>query len=68
MSATVLSEVIPGWEVGGEPLSDRLDAELLARAYRYSERAHAGQKRKSGEEYVTHCDKVAQIFADRQLD
>src|SRR3954462_7173066 len=68
MSATVLSEVIPGWDVGGQPVSERLDAELLARAYRYSERAHAGQKRKSGEEYVTHCVEVAKILADLQLD
>ena len=68
MSTSVLSEVIPGWDVGGEPLSDRLDAELLARAYRYSERAHAGQKRRSGEEYVTHCVEVAKILADLQLD
>jgi len=68
VSTSVLSEVIPGWDVGGEPLSDRLDAELLARAYRYSERAHAGQKRRSGEEYVTHCVEVAKILADLQLD
>ena len=59
MSATVLSDVIPGWVPAGERFPDRLDADLLARAYRYSERAHAGQKRKSGEEYVTHCVEVA---------
>ncbi|HET7449943.1 MAG TPA: bifunctional (p)ppGpp synthetase/guanosine-3',5'-bis(diphosphate) 3'-pyrophosphohydrolase [Gaiellaceae bacterium] len=68
MSATVLSEVIPGWVPPGGRFPERLDAELLARAYRYSERAHAGQKRKSGEEYVTHCVEVAKILADLQLD
>jgi len=47
---------------------DRLDPELLARAYRFSERAHAGQKRKSGEDYVVHCVEVAKILADLQLD
>ncbi|HWJ24143.1 MAG TPA: bifunctional (p)ppGpp synthetase/guanosine-3',5'-bis(diphosphate) 3'-pyrophosphohydrolase [Gemmatimonadaceae bacterium] len=68
MTATVLSDVIPGWLPAGERFPERLDAELLARAYRYSERAHAGQKRKSGEEYVTHCIEVAKILADLQLD
>jgi len=63
-----LSEIIPGWGTGGDPVPDRLDPELLARAYRFSERAHAGQKRKSGEDYVVHCVEVAKILADLQLD
>jgi GTP diphosphokinase / guanosine-3',5'-bis(diphosphate) 3'-diphosphatase len=68
MTATALREVIPGWELGPERAHARLDAELLARAYRFSEQAHAGQKRKSGEDYVTHCIEVAKILADLQLD
>src|SRR3954470_211637 len=68
MSATVLSEVIPGWSAGGEPVSERLDRELLMRAYRFSERAHAGQTRSSGEPYVSHCVEVAHILADLHLD
>ncbi|MEP6692750.1 MAG: HD domain-containing protein, partial [Gemmatimonadaceae bacterium] len=46
----------------------RLDADLLARAYRFSERAHFGQKRSSGEIYVSHCVAVAQILAELHLD
>ena len=67
MTAVALRDVIPGWP-GDGPVPDRLDRELLGRAYRYSERAHAGQKRKSGEEYVTHCVEVARILAELQLD
>ena len=47
---------------------DRLDLKLIAHAYRYSERAHAGQKRASGEEYIAHCVDVAKIVTDLHLD
>jgi len=60
--------VIPGWNDNGEALPERLDQELLARAYQFSERAHVGQKRLSGEIYVSHCVEVAKILADLQLD
>ncbi len=60
-------EVFPGWGPGS-PLPARLDRELLLRAYRYSARAHTGQKRRSGEDYVVHCVQVARILADLQLD
>jgi GTP diphosphokinase / guanosine-3',5'-bis(diphosphate) 3'-diphosphatase len=68
VSPTVLSDVIPGFTPVADGSYNRLDAELLARAYRYSERAHAGQVRHSGEPYVTHCVEVARILADLQLD
>jgi GTP pyrophosphokinase len=64
--AAVVTEIIPGFGPG--PLPERLDAELLTRAYRFSERAHSGQKRSSGEDYVSHCVEVAKILADLQLD
>ncbi len=63
-----LHEVIPGFVPRVEGDYDRLDADLLIRAYKYSERAHAGQVRHSGEPYVTHCIEVARILADLQLD
>jgi GTP diphosphokinase / guanosine-3',5'-bis(diphosphate) 3'-diphosphatase len=59
-----LNAIIPGWEGAHE----RLDRELLARAYRFSEDAHRGQVRTSGDPYVTHCVEVAKILADLQLD
>src|SRR5205085_12963 len=68
VTATALESIIPGWHPAVDGLPDRLDAELLARAYRFSERAHAGQKRLSGEDFVTHCVEVAKVLADLQLD
>ena len=66
-AVTLAEEIFPGWGPGS-PLPARLDRELLQRAYRYSARAHTGQKRRSGEDYVVHCVQVARILADLQLD
>lgn len=44
------------------------DQTLVERAYRRAEEAHAGQQRKSGEPYFTHCVAVAHILADMKLD
>jgi GTP pyrophosphokinase len=68
MATTTPVELIPGWDLGSEALPERLDGDLLARAYRFSERAHAGQTRRNGDPYVTHCVEVAKILADLQLD
>jgi GTP pyrophosphokinase len=65
--ATTLSEVIPGWTLPDQ-VSERLDLDLLARAYRFSEKAHEGQFRRNGDPFVTHCVEVAKILADLQLD
>ena len=43
------------------------DRDLVMRAYRYAETAHAGQKRASGEPYVTHCVAVAGILAEMNV-
>jgi guanosine-3',5'-bis(diphosphate) 3'-pyrophosphohydrolase len=68
MATSALADIIPGWDLGSEALPERLDAELLARAYRFSEKAHTGQIRRSGDPFVTHCVEVAKILADLQLD
>ncbi|HLS86359.1 MAG TPA: bifunctional (p)ppGpp synthetase/guanosine-3',5'-bis(diphosphate) 3'-pyrophosphohydrolase [Burkholderiales bacterium] len=44
------------------------DVERLAQAYRFSEAAHAGQKRQSGDPYISHPMAVAEILADWHLD
>jgi GTP pyrophosphokinase len=44
------------------------DAEVIARAYDFSARVHRGQKRMSGEPYLTHPLAVADIIADMRLD
>jgi len=66
VTATALNERIPGWDDAFE--TGRLDRDLLARAYRFSEEAHRGQTRLSGEPFVTHCVEVAKILAELQLD
>ncbi len=43
------------------------DRELIERAYRIAEKAHRGQKRISGEPYITHCLAVASILAEMQV-
>jgi GTP pyrophosphokinase len=40
------------------------DRELIERAYRVAETAHEGQKRASGEPYISHCLAVASILAE----
>ncbi|MEN9603703.1 MAG: hypothetical protein RLZZ06_1061 [Actinomycetota bacterium] len=40
------------------------DLSIIERAYLVAEEAHEGQKRKSGEPYITHPIAVAQILAD----
>jgi len=45
-----------------------VDIELLRRAYEFSEAAHRGQKRESGEPYLNHCVAVAMILAKQRLD
>jgi guanosine-3',5'-bis(diphosphate) 3'-pyrophosphohydrolase len=42
----------------------KADVALIERAYAAAEKAHSGQKRKSGEPYITHPVAVAQILAD----
>ena len=42
----------------------KADVSVIERAYVTAEKAHRGQKRKSGEPYVTHPVAVAQILAD----
>ena len=48
--------------------ADRLDLEVIDRALRVSASAHLGQKRRSGEDFVSHSIAVAQILVDQQLD
>jgi len=58
-----------------EELKDRVrqyypeaDLTLLEKAYALAEEAHGGQKRMSGEEYISHPLEVAMILAELQLD
>ncbi|HLC57014.1 MAG TPA: RelA/SpoT family protein [Candidatus Nanoarchaeia archaeon] len=44
------------------------DFELVKKAYETSKRLHAGQKRKSGEDYIVHPLETACIIAELKLD
>ncbi|MFA5636644.1 MAG: bifunctional (p)ppGpp synthetase/guanosine-3',5'-bis(diphosphate) 3'-pyrophosphohydrolase [Anaerovoracaceae bacterium] len=49
-------------------INPNYNSELLKRAYLKAEQIHMGQKRKSGEDYVTHPMAVAVILADLGMD
>jgi GTP pyrophosphokinase len=51
-----------------EKHADRLDRDLIERALRFSASAHRGQKRMSGEEFVSHSIAVASILVGQFLD
>ncbi|MGI9553728.1 MAG: HD domain-containing protein, partial [Thermodesulfobacteriota bacterium] len=44
------------------------DVDLIKKAYIYSAKVHAGQKRVSGEPYLSHPLEVSSILADLKLD
>lgn len=44
------------------------DIELISKAYLVAEKAHSGQKRVSGEEYIVHPLHVAEILTELHLD
>jgi guanosine-3',5'-bis(diphosphate) 3'-pyrophosphohydrolase len=50
-----------------EPYADRLDLGLIGRAYAFGDRAHDGQKRLSGEPYISHSAEIARILLDLNL-
>ncbi|TBU93325.1 bifunctional GTP diphosphokinase/guanosine-3',5'-bis pyrophosphate 3'-pyrophosphohydrolase [Stutzerimonas kirkiae] len=62
---------MPAIDVLAERLSSYLAADQvnqIRRAYFYAEQAHDGQRRRSGEAYVTHPLAVANILADMHMD
>ena len=67
MTAPTLKSILPELNLGDARL-ERLDADLISRAYKFSERAHYGQKRSSGAPYLHHCVEVAKILAELHLD
>lgn len=51
-----------------ESYNANIDIPLIRRAYEFSDRAHAGQKRQSGEPFIEHCLEVAFILAELHMD
>jgi GTP diphosphokinase / guanosine-3',5'-bis(diphosphate) 3'-diphosphatase len=60
--------VVPSLEQGRFSYLKPKDVARLAEAYRFSEAAHAGQVRQSGDPYISHPLAVAEILADWHLD
>ncbi|MQA88676.1 MAG: RelA/SpoT family protein [Gemmatimonas sp.] len=48
--------------------ADRLDLDMITRAYEFGRAAHEGQKRHSGEDFIVHSQEVAEILAELHLD
>jgi len=46
----------------------KADLKEIARAFAFAEASHEGQKRKSGEDFITHPVAVTDIIADLRLD
>ncbi len=51
-----------------EAYADRLDVEAVRDAYEVAQEAHLGQRRASGDEFVSHAVEVATILATLGLD
>ena len=51
-----------------ESFNANVNIPLIRKAYEFSDRAHKGQKRASGEPYVEHCLEVAFILAAQHMD
>jgi len=64
----IATELAPELQQAIGPLRDRLDVDLIQRAYRASLAAHQGQKRLTGDDFISHSVAVAAILAELQLD
>src|SRR5262245_15048192 len=51
-----------------EAYNPEVDKELLSRAFHFAAKAHEGQRRRSGEEFIRHPWGVAKICAQLRLD
>ncbi len=58
-------EELLGRAIEQNPEADR---ELLRRAYEYARRAHAGQRRLTGDEYLSHPLAVAELLVELGMD
>jgi guanosine-3',5'-bis(diphosphate) 3'-pyrophosphohydrolase len=64
----ILPDVAPEFRALLARHADRLDLELIDRALRFSASAHRGQKRKSGEDFITHSIAVASTLVEQLPD
>jgi len=64
----ILAESNTGFAKALSDRKDRLELALIEHALEFSSAAHRGQKRLSGDDYVSHAVEVAKILVDQQLD
>jgi GTP pyrophosphokinase len=65
---SALAEVNEGFAKALVERKDRLDVGLIERAFEFSAAAHRGQKRLSGDDFISHSVEVARILVDQYLD
>ncbi|HTO73430.1 MAG TPA: HD domain-containing protein, partial [Gemmatimonadales bacterium] len=63
-----LPDVAPEFRTLLGRFADRLDLEQIDKALRFSAQAHHGQKRKSGEDFITHSIAVASTLVEQLPD
>lgn len=51
-----------------ESFNANVNIPLIRKAYEFSDKAHKGQKRRSGEPFIEHCLEVAFILAEQHMD
>ncbi len=64
----LLAESDAGFAKALADRKDRLELSLIEHALEFSAVAHRGQKRLSGDDYISHAVEVARILVDQQLD
>jgi GTP pyrophosphokinase len=63
-----LATVSAGFAQALAEKKERLDLALVERALEFSTAAHRGQKRLSGDDFISHSVEVARILVDQHLD
>ena len=58
---SAVAEIDAGFAEAISRRQDRLDLPVIERALEFSESAHRGQKRLSGEDYISHAAAVATL-------
>jgi len=64
----ILPSIAPEFQRSLARHADRLDLDAIERALAFSASAHRGQKRMSGEDFISHSIAVADILVDQLLD
>ena len=68
MGIQALLEKSPSASSGAPAPESSLDRPLIQKAYEFAKKAHEGQQRLSGDEYLTHLVGVADILAELNMD